>query len=42
MKNELILERDGNAYLSERYEFWLLCVSIADEDLPWDTTETDW
>jgi hypothetical protein len=42
MKNELILERDGNAYISERYEFWFLCVTIADEDLPWDTTETDW
>jgi hypothetical protein len=40
MKNELILERDGNA--GESYEFWFLCVTIADEDLPWDTTETDW
>jgi hypothetical protein len=39
MKNELILERDGNADLSK---LWFLCVTIADEDLPWDTTETDW
>jgi hypothetical protein len=40
MKNELTLCREAPD--NDPYDRWFLCVTIEDEDLPWDTTETDW
>jgi hypothetical protein len=40
MKNELSLCREAPD--DDPYDRWFFCVTIADEDLPWDTTEAHW
>lgn len=39
LKNNLVLDRTG---LGGTFKYRFLCAELADEDLPWDSSEIDW
>lgn len=42
MKNNLVLDAKGVQAGQGKYKDYFLCLEISDEDLPWNTEETDW
>jgi len=42
LSNNLVLGPKAERAGSEKYKNYFLCLDIGDEDLPWDTAETDW
>jgi hypothetical protein len=42
LTNNLVLDLTGSRPGEDVYKWELLCSEIADEDMPWDPTETDW
>ncbi len=42
MRNNLVLDQTGSGSGEGPYKWCFLCTDIRDEDIPWDTEETDW